>query len=189
MKTQIKEEEWSLIVDYYVQQQLPVRKVKQLLHENHNVRIPREAIRSRLRNEGLIRKNGETFTGKKRVGNKKKTCAIPGCANVFLTCSSTKYCRTCIPGPHANRLWVAWKMTWPQFEALLLAQDKKCAGCHCLLTFDSKKSPTTSCIDHDHLTGKIRGLLCHRCNTALGHVSDSIETLQALIDYLRNNQK
>lgn len=48
-------------------------------------------------------------------------------------------------------------------------------------------------IDHDHACcpeeitcgGCIRGLLCHKCNAALGFVGDSIETLESMIDYLR----
>lgn len=39
-------------------------------------------------------------------------------------------------------------------------------------------------IDHDHKTGKVRGLLCPTCNNMLGHAKDSIETLQAAIQYL-----
>lgn len=39
-------------------------------------------------------------------------------------------------------------------------------------------------IDHDHTTGVIRGLLCSRCNTALGSFMDSPHLLQAAITYL-----
>ena len=41
-------------------------------------------------------------------------------------------------------------------------------------------------VDHCHKTGKIRGLLCNKCNQALGNVSDSIEILYACIDYLKS---
>ncbi len=40
------------------------------------------------------------------------------------------------------------------------------------------------CFDHDHVTGKFRGWICHNCNTALGLARDRMEVLQKLIDYL-----
>ena len=42
-------------------------------------------------------------------------------------------------------------------------------------------------IDHDHTTGKIRGLLCQDCNMALGHMLDSSERIQLLLDYARRH--
>jgi hypothetical protein len=43
------------------------------------------------------------------------------------------------------------------------------------------------CLDHDHESGKVRGLLCTCCNTMLGNAHDSIEILDAAIAYLRRN--
>lgn len=40
-------------------------------------------------------------------------------------------------------------------------------------------------IDHDHKTGRVRGILCHRCNTALGMAKDNPDLLQQAMDYLR----
>lgn len=42
-------------------------------------------------------------------------------------------------------------------------------------------------IDHCHTTGKIRGALCHACNTALGLAGESIERLLALAEYLEHH--
>ena len=39
-------------------------------------------------------------------------------------------------------------------------------------------------VDHDHKTGKIRGLLCYRCNSVLGFSQDNIYLLQKMINYL-----
>lgn len=39
-------------------------------------------------------------------------------------------------------------------------------------------------VDHDHKTGKVRGVLCRHCNFALGHVGDSPARLRALASYL-----
>lgn len=41
--------------------------------------------------------------------------------------------------------------------------------------------------DHDHSTGKVRGLLCHNCNTILGHAKDNINILEKAILYLKAN--
>ena len=44
-------------------------------------------------------------------------------------------------------------------------------------------------IDHCHETNKIRGLLCHHCNVALGSFNDSIELLQSAINYLKSTNQ
>jgi hypothetical protein len=42
-------------------------------------------------------------------------------------------------------------------------------------------------VDHCHTTGKVRDLLCTRCNTTIGNTNDSIELLQKMIDYLKKH--
>jgi hypothetical protein len=42
-------------------------------------------------------------------------------------------------------------------------------------------------IDHDHLSGIVRGVLCSRCNLTLGNVKDDISILEKMIEYLRRN--
>jgi len=66
------------------------------------------------------------------------------------------------------------------FLVMMTAQDGKCAGCQTLLT-----PGRGTHVDHNHATGKIRGLLCRGCNHALGNVADSPEVLEALAAYLR----
>lgn len=45
------------------------------------------------------------------------------------------------------------------------------------------------CVDHCHETGKVRGLLCHDCNTAIGKMKDDVQRLQLAIDYLKKHNE
>lgn len=69
---------------------------------------------------------------------------------------------------------------------MVLKQDNKCAICVKEETRKSRNSQETDslCIDHFHTTGKVRALLCHSCNTALGKVNESKKILQNLMDYI-----
>ena len=44
-------------------------------------------------------------------------------------------------------------------------------------------------LDHCHSTGKVRGLLCSNCNTAIGKLNDNEDTLYAAIKYLRSSKE
>ena len=44
------------------------------------------------------------------------------------------------------------------------------------------------CVDHDHKTGKVRQLLCRRCNMVLGQVFDDISLFEEMIKYLQKHQ-
>ena len=44
------------------------------------------------------------------------------------------------------------------------------------------------CVDHDHETGKVRGLLCHNCNVTVGLMKDSPSLLRQAADYLESKQ-
>lgn len=67
------------------------------------------------------------------------------------------------------------------YEALLVAQDYKCAIC-------AKPHEDTKfgvlCVDHNHSTGKLRELLCRNCNMVIGNVGECIDKLRGMIKYL-----
>ncbi len=66
-------------------------------------------------------------------------------------------------------------ITADDYDRLFDAQRGLCAGCW--------KAPAAH-VDHDHATGKVRGLLCFNCNQALGNSRDDIEVLRRLVNYL-----
>lgn len=72
-------------------------------------------------------------------------------------------------------------------EALLKTQEGVCANQGCRRKVPGKKRREW-CIDHDHKTNKVRGLLCNYCNVALGMVNDNIEVLLGLVEYLRKHE-
>lgn len=69
-------------------------------------------------------------------------------------------------------------------------QNNLCAICFSSETrlARNKNKVCELAIDHDHLTGMIRGLLCHDCNTGIGKFKDSTHLLQSAIQYLQSHQ-
>lgn len=65
------------------------------------------------------------------------------------------------------------------YQALLDSQNSRCAIC------GERASPLA--VDHDHRTGQIRGLLCDRCNRAVGHLQDSPGICLKAAEYLRGS--
>jgi len=66
-----------------------------------------------------------------------------------------------------------------EYKAMLKAQGEKCASCG--TTNWGYNGP---CIDHNHKTGKIRGVLCNGCNSAEGHLNSDPIKARALADYM-----
>ncbi len=70
----------------------------------------------------------------------------------------------------------------------LAVQHSICAvkGCGAGLVHTGPKNNRIH-FDHDHVTGKFRGFICHKCNMALGMVEDSADRLRGLIQYLKDH--
>lgn len=81
-------------------------------------------------------------------------------------------------GIRRARLKSVYGITEEQFQILKLSQDNKCEICQKIFN----KTPY---IDHDHITGKNRGLLCQFCNLILGNADDKVEILERAIQYLK----
>ena len=73
-----------------------------------------------------------------------------------------------------------YKLTLDDWWSMYAAQEYHCACCERKYNTDG----TALCVDHNHTTGKIRGLLCDQCNTAIGMVQDNTNILKNMINYL-----
>lgn len=69
------------------------------------------------------------------------------------------------------------------YEAMLQSQDGGCAICH-VPEKEAHKASEYLCVDHDHATGKVRGLLCSDCNRGLGCFRDTPALLTESAKYL-----
>src|SRR5437879_6389950 len=71
-------------------------------------------------------------------------------------------------------------LTLEAFDALLASQGGGCAICG---------RPDADNVDHDHRTGRVRGLLCFNCNVAIGHIADDEDRLAAAMKCLAKDDE
>ena len=77
-------------------------------------------------------------------------------------------------------------ITYEQYISMIKRQGGACSICGEQETVVTKGTLRKLSVDHDHVTGKIRGLLCTGCNQALGLFQDNIDILISAISYLKN---
>jgi hypothetical protein len=97
------------------------------------------------------------------------------------------FCQTCLDrtdlaalrgrNKHLKR---TYGMTEYDFNVLFIEQGSACSICKA----DHAGRDWGFVVDHCHATDKVRGILCHPCNVALGHAKDDITILKSMIDYL-----
>lgn len=77
-------------------------------------------------------------------------------------------------------LFAKFGITAKQYDEMLLSQGGKCKICNGLNANGIRLS-----VDHDHTTGRVRGLLCNNCNLGIGYFMDNVGFLGGAIDYLQ----
>ena len=138
---------------------------------------------------------------------KKKKCTKCGVDRVLTDFYSdsrrkdgaTSWCRVCWReydaarreklGPRGRKdrkLKYMYGMSYTEYSAMLKAQNNVCAICKGKETVTNNKSGKLQklCVDHDHITGKVRALLCTSCNKGLGLFDDKPDKVLAAYNYI-----
>lgn len=80
-----------------------------------------------------------------------------------------------------NHLLRDYGLTEDQYQKLWDSQRGLCKICNTELSEAKRRAH----VDHDHITGRVRGILCANCNRGLGAFKDSINLLTIAIEYLK----
>jgi hypothetical protein len=79
-----------------------------------------------------------------------------------------------------RHLWECYRLTPEGYAAIEKFQGGVCAAC------GKPSERVRLAVDHDHKTGRIRGLLCWVCNRALGFIRDRVDTAEGIALYLND---
>ena len=122
-------------------------------------------------------------SNKKGYANSRKTHCPKGhpydkANTAIFSGRNARVCRECSKLKSKSNRLKKYGLTTESYSTFLDKQNNCCALC-------LKQFTSTPHIDHDHTTGKVRGLLCYPCNSGLGQFEDDIERLQRAISYLK----
>ena len=83
-----------------------------------------------------------------------------------------------------NYLLRKYNIDTTRYKEMLEEQDSLCKLCHTEGWTMAEHHKLKLVVDHCHTTGKVRGLLCHNCNRALGLLQDNPQVMRRCVDYI-----
>lgn len=96
---------------------------------------------------------------------------------------------------YEQKMFKVHGLTKQQLETMIAACDGACEICRrpVVRVWSAKERGKSRqralTVDHDHVTGAVRGILCNFCNIALGAMTDSPESLRAAAEYIENSRR
>ncbi len=139
----------------------------------------------------LQSRSGKYWCKVRAVGTKKlenpngrrgrqKSRKCEHCGDKLYGSGRVRFCLECLGkdgrGSRAHNLFKRYRLTLAEYEAMYFDQDGSCLIC---------RETEAQVVDHDHSTGRVRGLLCQSCNRGLGQFMDSPIVVESALDYLK----
>jgi len=143
--------------------------------KNHAIQKPKSRKRTR----------NDKWTGVAYSNWRKGQQLCTGCGNKSET--GHTFCTSCLEKIKQNHLMQRYGISSDVYNGMLLDQGLRCVLCK--KVHDSSNRQGKLRVDHDHVTNKIRGLLCSNCNSGLGFFQDNPELLLQAISYLKSAEE
>jgi hypothetical protein len=144
-------------------------------------RPPKQEVVAKKCSKCSVTKPVEAFYTDRRPGRQAKAeswCKACRCSG------SQRYYERTRPAQlqYARNYWLQdqYGITTEEYNALFEEQRGLCKLCN-----NKERGTRRLSVDHDHATGRVRGLLCVRCNSALGTLGDNVEGLERALAYVR----
>lgn len=118
-------------------------------------------------------------TGKQYYYSQCKVCLLKGQAKRYSPLRDYKI--------KLNR---KYGLSWEEYLVLYNSQQGRCKICDIFLELPGntkEKRHLAGVVDHNHETGKVRGILCLNCNTGIGHLQDDMDVVEKAYKYLKDN--
>lgn len=92
------------------------------------------------------------------------------------------------PTYHRERRYrIKYGVSLAEYEEMSKVQGGRCETCGKHESQSQQGTVRQLAVDHNHKTGKVRGLLCNNCNAAIGYVQESLEIIESIAAYLRKH--
>ena len=119
-----------------------------------------------------------------KIGGKQAHLYRSYCKECTLKINSTEKAKKT---KHAWRIKTRYNLEIEEYNQMFVDCENKCMICG-IHNDDLKRN---LCVDHNHETGEVRGLLCTPCNAVIGYAHEDIDVLYSAIKYLKkfNNKK
>jgi hypothetical protein len=169
-----------LAAEFY---KIPIGTVNTRLRKGWTIQQALEAVAPPLNNN---LKAYNTWLRKRQTDKKMcRECKEEKALDKFYTLrgkTPSSICKECAPFYNRRK---DYGITREEWNKLFTDQGKRCAICG---SSDSRTKERGWHTDHDHITNKVRGVLCRPCNQLLGQAEDNIEVLQSAIEYLNRTK-